>query len=256
MVQFLGVFLILGFIYILSSLKRVMEYERGIIYTLGRYTANKNAGLRVIWLFFQQMQKVDMRIRTEDIPSQDVISKDNVSVKVNAVVYYRVVDPGRAINRVEDFRSATSQLAQTTLRSVLGKHDLDDMLSKRDQLNADVQDILDSQTDGWGIKVTNVEIKHVDIDPTMVRAIAKQAEAERSRRAKIINAKGELQAAVQLDEAATILANRPETMQLRYLGTLGEFTNSKSSTIVLPMPMDLLASATKILGKTTGKTSA
>ena len=193
----------------------------------------------------QQMITVDIRVRTEDIPSQDVISKDNVSVKVNAVVYYRVIDPANAINQVEDFNQATSQLAQTTLRSVLGKHELDDMLSKRDQLNTDVQDILDSQTEGWGIKIANVEIKHVDIDPSMVRAIAKQAEAERERRAKIINAEGELQAAEQLDEAATILAKRPETMQLRYLGTLGEFTNAKSSTIVLPMPMDLLQAITK-----------
>ena len=189
------------------------------------------------------MLRVDIRIRTEDIPTQDVISKDNVSVKVNAVVYYRVVDPSYAVNRVEDFIQATSQLAQTTLRSVLGKHELDEMLSSRDKLNNDVQDILDSQTDGWGIKVTNVEIKHVDVDPTMVRAIAKQAEAERERRAKIINADGEFQAAKQLDEAAKILALRPETMQLRYLGTLGEFTNAKGSTIVLPMPLDMFKGA-------------
>ena len=226
-----------------------MEYERGIVYTLGKYTGTKDAGLRLVWTFLQGMVKVDMRIRTEDIPSQDVISKDNVSVKVNAVVYYRVVDPGHAINRVENFRAATSQLAQTTLRSVLGKHDLDDMLAHRDQLNADVQEILDTQTDGWGIKVTNVEIKHVDIDPTMVRAIAKQAEAERDRRAKIINAEGELQAAKQLDEASLILSKRPETMQLRYLGTLADFTNAKGSTIVLPMPMDFLSGISKIADK-------
>ncbi len=190
-----------------------------------------------------------MRIRTEDIPSQDVISRDNVSVKVNAVVYYRVVDPAFAINRVEDFIMATSQLAQTTLRSVLGKHELDDMLMKRDQLNTDVQDILDSQTDGWGIKVTNVEIKHVDIDPTMVRAIARQAEAERERRSKIIIADAEFQAAKQLDAASDILAKRPETMQLRYLGTLGEFTNSKASTIILPMPLDMLKGAIDKIGE-------
>ena len=188
---------------------------------------------------------VDMRVRTEDIPSQDVISKDNVSVKVNAVLYYRVVEPSYAINRVEDFIMATSQLAQTTLRSVLGKHELDEMLTARDKLNNDIQDILDAQTDGWGIKVTNVEIKHVDIDPTMVRAIAKQAEAERERRAKVIIADAEFQAAKQLDEAAKILAGRPETMQLRYLGTLGEFTNSKGSTIILPMPLDMLSGAIK-----------
>lgn len=228
-----------------ASIRVIKEYERGIVYTLGKYTSTRDAGLRLIIPFVQQMMVVDVRIRTEDIPSQDVISKDNVSVKVNAVVYYRVVDPAFAVNRVEDFRQATSQLAQTTLRSVLGKHELDDMLSKRDQLNADVQEILDSQTEGWGIKIANVEIKHVDIDPSMVRAIAKQAEAERERRAKIINAEGELQAAQQLDEAAAILAKRPETMQLRYLGTLGEFVNAKGSTTVLPIPMNLLEALTR-----------
>ncbi len=231
---------------IFASVRIIKEYDRGIVYTFGKYSGTRNPGLQLVLPGIQQMTQVDMRIRTEDIPTQDVISKDNVSVKVNAVVYYRIIEPSYAINRVEDFRNATSQLAQTTLRSVLGKHDLDDMLSKRDQLNKDVQDILDSRTDGWGVKVTNVEIKHVDIDPTMVRAIAKQAEAERERRAKIINAEGELQAAQQLDEAAAILAKRPETMQLRYLGTLQEFTNSKAATIILPMPMDLLAAA---LGK-------
>ncbi len=251
--QFFGIVLILLLIYAVASIRMVMEYERGIVYTLGKYTGAKDPGLRFVWLFFQQMIKVDMRVRTEDIPSQDVISKDNVSVKVNAVVYFRVVNPGYAINRVEDFEMATSQLAQTTLRSVLGKHELDDMLSKREQLNKDVQDILDSQTDGWGIKVTNVEIKHVDIDPTMVRAIAKQAEAERERRAKVINADGEFQAAKQLDEAAKILANRPETMQLRYLGTIGEFTNSKGSTIILPMPLDILKSGLEAVGKAAKK---
>lgn len=233
-------FIIVLIVVLIASFRVIREYERGVVYTFGKYSSTRNPGIQLVVPFVQQMLLVDMRIRTEDIPSQDVISRDNVSVKVNAVVYYRVVEPSFAINRVEDFRSATSQLAQTTLRSVLGKHDLDDMLSKRDQLNADVQDILDSQTDGWGIKVTNVEIKHVDLDPTMVRAIAKQAEAERERRAKIINAEGEFQAAKQLDEAAEILAGRPETMQLRYLGTLGEFTNAKGSTIVLPLPMDLL----------------
>lgn len=234
---------------LIASVKIVKEYDRGIVYTFGKFSGTRGPGLRFVFPGIQQMVTVDMRIRTEDIPTQDVISRDNVSVKVNAVVYYRIIEPAYAINRVEDFRSATSQLAQTTLRSVLGKHDLDDMLSKRDQLNKDVQDILDQQTDGWGVKVTNVEIKHVDIDPTMVRAIAKQAEAERERRAKIINAEGELQAAQQLDEAATILARRPETMQLRYLGTLGEFTNAKGSTIVLPIPLDLLKGATELIGK-------
>lgn len=241
---FIIVPLFLLIVLLAASIRIIKEYERGIVYTLGKYTSTRNAGLQIIIPFVQQMVRVDVRIRTEDIPSQDVISKDNVSVKVNAVVYYRVVDPAFAVNRVEDFGQATSQLAQTTLRSVLGKHELDDMLSKRDQLNKDVQEILDTQTEGWGIKIANVEIKHVDIDPSMVRAIAKQAEAERERRAKIINAEGELQAAEQLDEAATILAKRPETMQLRYLGTLGEFTNAKGSTIVLPMPMDLLQAIT------------
>jgi len=238
--QFLIAPLFLLVILLASSIRIIKEYERGIVYTLGKYSSTRNAGLQLIIPFVQQMVMVDVRIRTEDIPSQDVISKDNVSVKVNAVVYYRVIDPAFAINRVEDFRQATSQLAQTTLRSVLGKHELDDMLSKRDQLNTDVQAILDAQTEGWGIKIANVEIKHVDIDPSMVRAIAKQAEAERERRAKIINAEGELQAAKQLDEAAAILAKRPETMQLRYLGTLGEFVNAKGATTVLPIPTDLL----------------
>lgn len=227
-----------------SSIRIVKEYERGVVYTLGKYTGTRDAGLRLIIPFVQQMTIVDIRIRTEDIPSQDVISKDNVSVKVNAVVYYRVVEPANAINRVENFAHATSLLAQTTLRSILGKHELDDMLSKREQLNADVQDLLDHQAEGWGIKIANVEIKHVDIDPSMVRSIAKQAEAERERRAKIINAEGELQAAEKLDQASKILAKRPETMQLRYLGTLGQFVNAKGATTVLPVPMDLLKAIT------------
>lgn len=239
MMPILTFLLFLAVVFLAASIKIIKEYERGIVYTLGKYTSTRGAGLQILIPFIQLMDRVDMRIRTEDIPSQDVISKDNVSVKVNAVVYYRVVDPAFAINRVEDFEKATSQLAQTTLRSVLGKHELDDMLSKRDQLNSDVQEILDNQAEGWGIKVTNVEIKHVDIDPSMVRAIARQAEAERERRAKIINAEGELQAATQLDEAAAIMAKRVETMQLRYLSTLGDFTNAKGATVVLPMPMDL-----------------
>ncbi len=239
-------------ILVLSSVRIIQEYERGVIYTLGRYTSNRGPGIQLIIPGVQRMLLVDMRIRTEDVPSQDVISKDNISVKVNAVLYYRVVNPGQAVNKVEDFIMATSQLAQTTLRSVLGKHEMDEMLSKRDQLNSDVQAILDQQTEGWGIKVTNVEIKNVDIDPTMVRAIAKQAEAERERRAKIINAEGELQAAQKLDEAATILAKRPETMQLRYLGTMSEFTNSKGTTIVLPLPLDLIGGLTDVV-KTIGK---
>lgn len=245
--QFLMVFLVLILGLLFASFRIVREYERGIIYTFGKYDGTRGSGIQLVLPGVQQMVLVDMRIRTEDIPSQDVISKDNVSVKVNAVVYYRVIDPGNAINRVENFRSATSQLAQTTLRSVLGKHELDEMLSNRDKLNADIQTILDSDTDGWGIKVTKVEIKHIDIDPTMVRAIAKQAEAERVRRAKVINAEGEFQAAQRLDEAAAILAQRPETMQLRYLNTLAEFTNSSASTIILPMPMDVLKAGMNIL---------
>lgn len=226
---------------IIASLRIIKEYERGVVYTLGKFTGIKNAGLRLVIPVIQVMEKIDMRVRTEDVPPQDVISRDNVSVKVSAVVYYRVVDPGKAINNVEHFWLATSQLAQTTLRSVLGKHELDDMLAKRDQLNHDIQEILAHQTDHWGVEIAQVEIKHVDIDPSMVRAIARQAEAERERRAKIINAEGELQAAQQLDEAATILAQRPESMQLRYLGTMNDFVNSKGSTIVLPLPLDLLS---------------
>ena len=244
------VFIVIGLI---SSVRIIQEYERGVIYTLGRFTSTRGAGVQIIVPGVQRMLLVDMRIRTEDIPSQDVISKDNVSVKVNAVLYYRVVDPGMAINKVEDFIMATSQLAQTTLRSVLGKHEMDEMLSQRDQLNHDVQKILDQQTEGWGIKVTNVEIKNVDLDPTMVRAIAKQAEAERERRAKIINAEGELQAAQKLDEAATILARRPETMQLRYLGTMAEFTQAKGNTIILPIPLDLLGGLKNIAQSVTKK---
>lgn len=241
--------LVFALIILFSSVRIIKEYERGVIYTLGRYTSSRGAGVQIIFPGLQKVIFVDMRIRTVDVPSQDVISKDNVSVKVNAVLYYRVVDPSMAINKVEDFIMATSQLAQTTLRSVLGKHEMDEMLSKRDELNAAIQEILDNQTEGWGIKVTNVEIKNVDLDPTMVRAIAKQAEAERTRRAKIINAEGELQAAQKLDEAAEILARRPETMQLRYLGTMAEFTNAKGNTIVLPLPMDLLGALGKMAGK-------
>ena len=225
---------------IIASIRIVREFERGVVYTLGRYTGMRGPGLQLVVPAIQKMAIIDVRVRTEDVPPQDVISRDNVSVKVSAVVYYRVIDPSLAINRVENFAVATSQLAQTTLRSVLGKHELDDMLAKRDQLNKDIQAILDHQTDGWGVKVATVEIKHVDIDPSMVRAIAKQAEAERERRAKVINAEGEFQAAQQLDAAAEILARRPETMQLRYLGTMGEFVNAKGSTMVLPVPLDIL----------------
>lgn len=244
------VVLIVLFVVLTSSIRIIKEYERGVIYTLGKYTGMRGAGFQLVLPIIQQMQIVDVRVRTDDIPAQDLISKDNVSVRVSGVLNYRVVDPAMAINRNEDFLFRTNQMAQTTLRSVLGQHDLDDMLQKRAQLNKAIQEELDAQTEGSGIKVISVEIKHVDIDPSMVRAIAKQAEAERERRAKIINAEGELQAAQQLDEAAAILARRPETMQLRYLGTLGEFANKTGgSTIVLPMPMDLLKGVGDLMGK-------
>ncbi|MCK6419003.1 MAG: slipin family protein [Alphaproteobacteria bacterium] len=237
---FIPVIIALLFV-LFTFIKIVPEYERVVMYALGKYAGVAGPGLVInIPFLFYIGNRVDIRIRAVDIPPQDVISRDNVSVKVNAVVYYRVVEPGDAVNNVENYYIATSQLAQTTLRSILGKHDLDDMLSQREKLNHDIQEIMDAQTDRWGVKVTNIEIKQVDLDPSMLRAIARQAEAERERRAKIINAEGELQAAKQLDEAATILAQRPETMQLRYLGALSEFVNAQGSTIVLPLPMDLL----------------
>jgi regulator of protease activity HflC (stomatin/prohibitin superfamily) len=231
--------IILLLIFLTAAVKILREYERGVIFTLGRFTGVKGPGLIILIPFIQQMVRVDLRVRVLDVPTQDVISKDNVSVRVNAVIYFRVIDPERATIQVENFMIATSELAQTTLRSVLGKHDLDEMLSERDKLNNDIQAILDSQTDAWGIKVANVEIKHVDIDPTMVRAIARQAEAERERRAKIIHAEGEQQAAAKLLEAAQILSQQPEAMQLRYLGTLGLIAGEKSSTIVFPFPIEI-----------------
>jgi regulator of protease activity HflC (stomatin/prohibitin superfamily) len=227
---------------VLWSIKVLREYERGVVFTLGRYTGVKGPGLIILVPGVQQLVRVDLRTVVLDVPSQDIISHDNVSVKVNAVVYFRVVDPNRAIIQVEHYMEATSQLAQTTLRSVLGKHDLDEMLSERDKLNADLQEILDRQTDSWGIKIANVEIKHVDIDESMVRAIARQAEAERNRRARIINAEGEHQAAERLVDAARALAAVPEAMQLRYLSTLYDIANDRSSTIVFPMPVNLLSS--------------
>lgn len=226
---------------ILASAIRIMrEYERAVMFTLGRFTGVSGPGLILVIPFIQQAVKVDMRTITLDVPTQDVISKDNVSVKVNAVIYFRVVDADRAIIQVEDYMIATSQLAQTTLRSVLGKHDLDEMLSERDKLNSDIQEILDSQTDAWGIKVGNVEIKHVDIDESMVRAIARQAEAERNRRARVIEAEGEMQASEKLAEAAVILGRAPDGMQLRYLSTLADIAGERNSTIVFPVPIDLL----------------
>ncbi len=223
-----------------SSFRILREYERGVVFQLGRFWRVKGPGLVLVLPVIQQMVRVDLRTLVFDVPPQDVISRDNVSVKVNAVLYFRVVDPERAIIQVEDFFSATSQLAQTTLRSVLGKHELDEMLAERDKLNTDIQRILDSATDAWGIKVTSVEIKHVDIDPTMVRAIARQAEAERERRAKVIHAEGEMQAAEKLAGAAEILSRQPQALQLRYLETLTVLGADKNSTIVFPLPIDLI----------------
>ncbi len=230
--------LLLGFL--AAAIYILREYERGVMFTLGRFTGVRGPGFQIVIPVVQQLVRVDLRTITQDVPSQDVISQDNVSVKVNAVIYFRVVDPEKAILEVENFQRATSELAQTTLRSVLGKHDLDEMLAERDKLNRDIQEILDAQTDRWGIKVSNVEIKHVDIDESMVRAIAKQAEAERVRRAKIINAEGEQQAAQKLVEAANALAKEPQAMQLRYLSALQDIAGDKNSTIVFPVPIDLL----------------
>jgi regulator of protease activity HflC (stomatin/prohibitin superfamily) len=235
--------IVAGFIVLIllfSAIRILNEYERGVIFTLGRYTGTKGPGIIIVVPFVQRMVKVDLRLVVLDVPTQDVISRDNVSVKVNAVVYFRIVDPDRAIIQVANPFEATSQLAQTTLRSVLGQHELDEMLSEREKLNLDIQRILDQATDAWGIKVSNVEIKHVDLDETMIRAIAKQAEAERTRRAKVIHAEGEKQAAAMLVEAAHALGADPRAMQLRYLQTLADISSEKSSTIVFPLPIDLL----------------
>jgi regulator of protease activity HflC (stomatin/prohibitin superfamily) len=238
------VFLVAAF---LASAFRIMrEYQRAVVFMLGRFWKVKGPGLIIIIPIIQQMVRVDLRTIVHDVPSQDVISRDNVSVKVNAVVYYRVIDPERAIIQVEDYMMATSQLAQTTLRSVLGQHELDEMLAERDRLNDNVRSILDQQTDAWGIKVTNVEIKHVDLDESMIRAIARQAEAERARRAKVIHAEGEQQAAEKLSEAAGILSRQPQAIQLRYLETLTEIAGDKSHTLVFPLPMDLLEPLLKL----------
>jgi regulator of protease activity HflC (stomatin/prohibitin superfamily) len=234
------------------SIRILREYERGVVFLLGRFWRVKGPGLIIVVPFIQQMVRMDLRTRVLDVPPQDVISRDNVSVKVNAVVYFRVVDPEKAVIQVEQFETATSQFAQTTLRSVLGQHDLDQMLAEREKLNGEVQRILDERTDAWGIKVSNVELKHIDLNESMIRAIAKQAEAERLRRAKVIDAEGELQAAQRLLEAGEILARRPEAMQLRYLGTLLNIAGEKSSTIVFPLPMDLAGSLGLGKGKKDG----
>jgi regulator of protease activity HflC (stomatin/prohibitin superfamily) len=222
------------------TIKILKEYERGVIFLLGRFQRVKGPGLIILIPGVQKMVKVDLRVIVLDVPTQDVISRDNVSVKVNAVIYFRIVDPEKAIIRVANVFEATSQLSQTTLRSVLGQHELDDMLAERDKLNTDIQNLLDARTDNWGIKVANVEIKHVDLDESMIRAIAQQAEAERARRAKIINAEAEKQAAKMLAEAANMLAQEEQALQLRYLQTLKEIANERTNTIIFPLPLELI----------------
>ncbi|MEF8833398.1 MAG: slipin family protein [Halofilum sp. (in: g-proteobacteria)] len=249
MLIYIGAAIGLLAVVVLSFFNILREYERGVIFLLGRFQKVKGPGLIIVVPFIQQIEKVDLRVITMDVPSQDVISQDNVSVKVNAVVYFRVVDPQKSVINVEQFFNATSQLAQTTLRSVLGKHDLDEMLSERDKLNSDIQEILDKATDQWGVKVANVEIKHVDLDESMIRAIAQQAEAERARRAKVIHAEGELQAAENLVGAAKQMGQDPRAIQLRYLQTLQGIAQDNAKTIVFPMPMDLM---TKMTGAMNG----
>lgn len=244
-----GIILALLLLLLLSAFRILREYERGVVFQLGRFLSVKGPGLIILIPGIQQMVRVDLRTIVLDVPTQDVISRDNVSVKVNAVVYFRVVDPQKAIIQVANFFEATSQLAQTTLRAVLGKHELDDMLAERERLNLDIQQVLDMQTDPWGIKVQNVEIKHVDLDESMVRAIARQAEAERERRAKVIHAEGELQASEKLMQAAQVLAREQGAMQLRYMQTLSNIAGDKSSTIVFPLPVDLLAGMINAQGK-------
>ena len=236
-----GVILFLLIALAVSTFRVLREYDRGVIFMLGRFYKVKGPGLIIVIPVLQQMVRVDLRTVVMDVPTQDVISRDNVSVQVNAVIYFRIVDPEKAVIRVADVFEATSQLSQTTLRSVLGQHELDDMLSERDKLNSDIQDILDQRTDTWGIKVANVEIKHVDLNETMVRALAKQAEAERERRAKVIHAMGEAEAAEKLAEAAKVLSQQDQAIQLRYLQTLVEIAGDKSSTIVFPIPVDILS---------------
>jgi len=236
----LGGFVLLIAILVISSFRILREYERGVVFMLGRFWRVKGPGLVLVIAGVQQMVRVDLRTIVMDVPPQDVITRDNVSVKVNAVVYFRVVDPEKSVIQVAKFLEATSQLAQTTLRAVLGKHELDELLAERERLNSDIQRVLDSQTDAWGIKVSTVEIKHVDLNESMIRAIARQAEAERERRAKIIHAEGELQASEKLLQAAQMLAKQPQAMQLRYLQTLGNIAGDRSSTIVFPVPIDLV----------------
>jgi regulator of protease activity HflC (stomatin/prohibitin superfamily) len=236
----LGIVVVVLVVLATQIFKILNEYERGVIFTFGRFTGVKGPGLIILIPLIQKMVKVDLRVVVLDVPTQDVISRDNVSVKVNAVIYFRIVDPDKAIIQVANPFEATSQLAQTTLRSVLGQHELDAMLSQREKLNVDIQRILDSATDAWGIKVSTVEIKHVDLNESMIRAMAKQAEAERTRRAKIIHAEGEKQAAAMLVEAAAVLGAEPKALQLRYLQTLADLSSEKSTTIVFPLPIELI----------------
>ena len=247
----LGVVVVILLVLFATSVRVLREYERGVVFMLGRFWKVKGPGLVLLIPVVQQMVRVGLRTVVLDVPPQDVITRDNVSVKVNAVVYFRVVDPEKAIIQVERFLDATSQLAQTTLRAVLGKHELDQLLAEREKLNLDIQRVLDVQTDAWGIKVSNVEIKHVDLNETMIRAIARQAEAERERRAKVIHAEGELQASEKLLQAAQMLAQAPQAMQLRYLQTLGNIAGDKSTTIVFPVPMDLLSALRSNAGSDT-----
>ena len=244
-----GIIAALAIVIIYNTIKILKEYERGVIFFLGRFQTVKGPGLIILIPGLQKMTKVDLRVIVMDVPTQDVISRDNVSVKVNAVIYFRIVDPEKAVIRVANVFEATSQLSQTTLRSVLGQHELDDMLAERDKLNSDIQNLLDQRTDNWGIKVANVEIKHVDLDESMIRAIAQQAEAERARRAKVINAEGEKQAVTMLSEAAKILATEEQSLQLRYLQTLKEISNERTNTIVFPMPLEFVEPILKLAKK-------
>jgi len=257
MLGFTGVLVVLAVFLLFSAIKVLPEYQRGVVLTLGRFTGNKGPGLVLLVPIVQRMVRVDLRIAVMDVPPQDVISRDNVSVRVNAVVYFRVVEPDKAVLQVADFYQATSQLAQTRLRSVLGQHELDEILSQRESINQTLQGILDEATDPWGIKVANVEIKDVDLNDTMVRAIARQAEAERERRAKVIHADGEMQAAEKLRDAAQMLSQQPQALQLRYLQTLADMSsNGKSSTIVFPLPLDLITPLMEALPQKPGATRA
>ncbi|ANO51310.1 slipin family protein [Woeseia oceani] len=248
----IGIILAIALLILMNTIKVMKEYERAVVFFLGKFQTVKGPGLIILIPFIQTMTKVDLRVVVMDVPTQDVISRDNVSVKVNAVIYFRVVDPEKAVIKVANAFEATSQLSQTTLRSVLGQHELDDMLAERDKLNVDIQNLLDQRTENWGIKVANVEIKHIDLDESMIRAIAQQAEAERSRRAKIINAEGEMQAADRLAQAARTLASEEQALQLRYLQTLKDVAGEKTNTIIFPLPLDLIKPFMEISAK--GKT--